>query len=78
MRIWDYAFTKGHVGPVHRHVRDAVAVWMAEGKLRTTRPDGAPTVTTLTKFTATYSRRGNVHTEEAIEGAPRAYVFELK
>jgi len=76
--IWDYAFTKGRVGPVHRHVRDAVAVWMADGKLRSTPRDGAPTITTLTKFTATYSRRGNVHTEEAIEGAPRAYVFELK
>lgn len=78
VRVWDYVFTTGHVGPVHRHVRDAVAVWVADGKLRSTPPGGAPTVTTVRKFTATYSRRGNVHTEEAIEGAPRAYVFELK
>src|SRR5947209_5321999 len=78
VRIWNYAFTMGQVGPVHRHVRDAVVVWMADGKLRSTPRDGAPTVATLTKFTATYSRRGDVHTEEAIEGAPRAYAFELK
>ena len=78
VRIWDYAFLTGRVGPLHRHVRDAVVVWMADGRLRSMPRDGAPTVTTLTKFTATYSRRGNVHTEEAIEGAPRAYVFELK
>jgi len=78
VRIWDYTFTNGRVGPVHRHVRDAVAVWMTGGKLRSTPRDGAPTVATQTKFTATYSRRGSVHTEEAIEGAPRAYVFELK
>jgi hypothetical protein len=51
---------------------------MADGKLRSTPRDAAAIVTTLTKFTATYSRRGNVHTEEAIEGALRAYVFELK
>jgi len=66
------------VGPLHRHLRDAVAVWMTGGRLRSTPRDGAPTVATQTKFTATYSRRGSVHTEEAIEGAPRAYVFELK
>jgi hypothetical protein len=78
VRIWDYAFIEGRVSAVHRHVRDAVVVWMADGKLRSTPRDGAPTVTTLTKFTATFSPRGNVHTEEAIEGAPRAYVFELK
>jgi hypothetical protein len=78
VRIWDYTFTRGQVGPVHRHVRDAVAVWMEGGKLRSTPRDGAPTVAAQTKFTATYSRRGSVHTEEAIEGAPRAYVFELK
>jgi hypothetical protein len=78
VRIWDYAFTKGHAGPLHRHVRDAVVVWMTGGTLRSTPRGGAPTVTTLTKFTATYSPRGGVHSEEAIEGAPRAYVFELK
>jgi quercetin dioxygenase-like cupin family protein len=78
VRVWDYAFTLHRVGPLHRHVRDAVAVWMEGGKLRATPRDGAPSVNTQTKFTATYSRRGTVHTEEAIEGAPHAYVFELK
>ncbi len=78
VRVWDYAFTPHRVGPLHRHVRDAVAVWLEGGKLRTTPRDGAPSVNTQTKFTATYSRRGTVHTEEAIEGAPHAYVFELK
>jgi predicted metal-dependent enzyme (double-stranded beta helix superfamily) len=78
VRIWDYTFTPRRVGPLHRHVRDAVAVWLEGGKLKTTPRDGAPGVNTQTKFTATYSRRGTVHTEEAIEGAPHAYVFELK
>jgi hypothetical protein len=78
VRIWDYAWPPRHVGPLHRHVRDNVVVWMEGGKLRSSPRDGAPTVNTLTKFTATYSRRGNIHSEEAIEGAPHAYVFELK
>jgi len=78
VRVWDYAFTPHRVGALHRHVRDAVAVWLEGGKLRATPRDGTPSVNTQTKFTATYSRRGSVHTEEAIEGAPHAYVFELK
>ena len=78
VRVWDYAFTPHRVGPLHRHVRDAVAVWVEGGKLRATPRDGASSVNTQTKFTATYSRRGSVHTEEAIEGTPHAYVFELK
>ncbi len=78
VRVWDYAFTPHRVGPLHRHVRDAVAVWVEGGKLRATPRDGASNVNTQTKFTATYSRRGSVHTEEAIEGTPHAYVFELK
>jgi quercetin dioxygenase-like cupin family protein len=78
VRVWDYAFTPHRVVPLHRHVRDAVAVWMEGGKLRAAPRDGAPSVNTQTKFTATYSRRGSVHTEEAVEGTPHAYVFELK
>jgi hypothetical protein len=78
VRVWDCAFTPHRVGPLHRHVRDAVAIWVEGGQLRATPRDGTPTVNTQTKFTATYSRRGVVHTEEAIEGAPHAYVFELK
>jgi hypothetical protein len=78
VRVWDYTFTPHRVGPLHRHVRDAVAVWLEGGKLKATSRDGTSNVNTQTRFTATYSRRGGVHTEEAIEGAPHAYVFELK
>ncbi len=78
VRVWDYTFTPHRVGPLHRHVRDAVAVWLEGGKLKATSRDGTSNVNTQRRFTATYSRRGGVHTEEAIEGAPHAYVFELR
>ncbi|MBI3491142.1 MAG: hypothetical protein HY047_05060 [Acidobacteria bacterium] len=78
VRVWEYAWPAGHAGPLHRHVRDNVVVWMADGKLRSTPRNGTPAITDVTKFRATYSPRGNVHSEEAIDGAPRAYVFELK
>ncbi|HEX7138607.1 MAG TPA: hypothetical protein VF219_12195 [Vicinamibacterales bacterium] len=78
IRVWDNIWPVGHGGPVHRHVRDTVVVWMADGKLRSTPQSGAQTVTEVKRLTVTYSTRGNVHSEEAIEGPPRAYVFELK
>lgn len=78
VRVWDNIWPVGHPGPVHRHVRDNVVVWMADGKLRSTPQSGAQTVTEVKRMTVTFSKRGNVHSEEAMEGPPRAYVFELK
>jgi len=78
VRVWENVWPVGQVGPVHRHVLDVVAVWIADGKLRSTAQTGAQSVSEFKRFTATYSKRGNVHSEEAIEGPPRAYVFELK
>lgn len=78
VRVWENTWPLGKVGPVHRHVRDNVVVWMADGKLRSTPRSGAPTVSEQKTFRVTYSKRGNVHSEEAIEGPLRGYVFELK
>ena len=78
VRVWDNIWPVGQTGPVHRHVRDVVAVWMADGRLRSTPQAGAQTVTEMKRLTVTYAKRGNVHSEEAIDGPPRAYVFELK
>jgi quercetin dioxygenase-like cupin family protein len=78
VRVWENTWPPGQPGPLHRHVRDNVVVWMADGTLRSTPKDGEPTVRDVKKLTVTYSARGNVHREEAIAGAPRAYVFELK
>jgi hypothetical protein len=78
VRVWDNVWPVGTAGQLHRHVHDNVVVWMADGKLRSTPQTGAPTVTEVRRLTVTYSKRGNVHTEQAMEGPPRAYVFELK
>jgi quercetin dioxygenase-like cupin family protein len=78
VRVWDNIWPVGHPGPVHRHVYDIVAVWVADGKLRSTPQSGATTTTEMKRMTVTFAKRGNVHSEEAVEGPPRAYVFELK
>ena len=78
VRVFENTWPLHQMGPRHKHVRDAVVVWTAGGKLRSISRTGAETVTEVKAFTVTMGNRGNEHSEEAIEGPPRAYVFELK
>jgi hypothetical protein len=78
VRVFENVWPLHQKGPLHKHVRDAVVVWTSGGKLQSTSRAGSQTVTEVKAFTATFGNRGNEHIEEAIEGPPRAYVFELK
>ena len=78
VRVFENTWPLHQRGPLHKHVRDVVAVWIAGGKLRSISRTGNENISTMKAFTATMGTRGNEHTEEAIEGPPRAYVFELK
>jgi hypothetical protein len=76
--VYDYTWTVGQKIPMHRHLRDAVVVWLGDGKLRSTAPDAEPGIVEAKVGGFRYATRGTVHTEEAIEGRPRAMIFELK
>jgi predicted metal-dependent enzyme (double-stranded beta helix superfamily) len=76
--VWDYTWTPGVEIPMHRHTRDAVVVWLADGKLRSTSPTDPPSIVEAKTGQVRYSARGTVHTENVIEGRPRAMVFEPK
>jgi hypothetical protein len=78
VRVFENVWPLHQKGPLHKHVRDAVVVWIAGGTLRSTSRTGAQTDTDVKAFTATFGNRGNEHSEEATAGPPRAYVFELK
>src|SRR5262249_43337629 len=47
VRVWENVWPLGKAGPMHRHVRDNVIVWMADGKLRSTPRSGEPSVGTI-------------------------------
>lgn len=76
--VWDYSWTPGATEVARRYARDAVVVWMGNGKLRSTSPGGTPAVMETVAGKIRYTTRGTVLTEAAVEGAPRAYVFEFK
>ncbi len=76
--VWDYTWTKGKTIPIHRHMRDAVVVWLQNGKLASRSPTDPPGVVEAETGKIRFSTRGTVHTEELVEGAARAMIFELK
>ena len=76
--IWDYTWTSGEPTPMHFHDKDVVVIYLEDGELRSTDPNGQSVVNPhyfgFTKFNS-----GNrVHTEELIKGKGRAIITELK
>ena len=76
--VWDYSWTPGAKEIARRYPRDAVIVWMGSGKMRSTRKGGAPARIDTVAGKMQYMTRGTVLTEAAVEGTPRAFVFEFK
>ena len=76
--VWDFTWTPGQPTPVHFHDKDALVVYLKNGALRSTTPDGKSTVNTLTVGKTTFNARDRVHTETLIEGESRAIITELK
>ena len=75
---WDYTWTPGIPTPTHFHDKDVVVVYLEEGELASTTPDGQvvnnPHFFGFTKFNA----RDRVHTETLVKGKARAIIVELK
>jgi hypothetical protein len=75
---WDYTWTPGNPTPTHFHDKDVVVVYLADGELASTTPDGQvvnnPHFFGFTKFNA----RDRVHTETLVKGKARAIIVELK
>jgi len=76
--VWDYTWTLGKPAPMHFHDKDLVVVYLADGQLKSTTPDGKsetyPISPGLTKFNAA----NRTHTEEVVRGSARAIIVELK
>ena len=63
---------------MHFHDKDVVVVYLKDGALKSTTPDGKSTVNKLTVGKTTFNARDRVHTETLIEGESRAIITEFK
>lgn len=76
--IWDYTWTPGVATPTHFHDKDVVVIYLAEGALTSTTPDGASVVNPHSFGFTKFNNRDRVHTETLTRGSARAIIVELK
>jgi hypothetical protein len=76
--VWDYTWTPDVATPMHFHDKDVVVVFLEDGDLKSTTPDGKVTVNSYNFGTVRFNLRDRTHTETLIRGKQRAIITELK
>jgi hypothetical protein len=76
--VWDYTWTPGVATPMHFHDKDVVVVFLDEGDLTSTTPDGQVVLNPYTPGTVRFNAGGRTHTETLVRGKQRAIITELK
>ena len=76
--VWDYSWTRGVPSPMHFHDKDVVVVYVEDGALQSTTPDGQNTVNEFKAGTTRFNTRDRVHTELMTSPRARAIITELK
>jgi len=76
--VWDYAWEPGVATPMHFHDKDVVVLFLEDGDLKSTTPDGQSVVTAYTPGTIRANARNRTHSETLVRGKQRAIITELK
>jgi hypothetical protein len=76
--VWDYTWKPDVPTPMHFHDKDVVVVFLNDGDLKSTTPDGQATVNAYTAGTVRFNQRARTHTETLVRGTQRAIITELK
>jgi hypothetical protein len=76
--VWDCTWTSGVATPMHFHDKDVVALFLEDGDLKSTTPDGQAVVNPHTSGTVMFNLRNRTHTETLVHGKQRAIFMELK
>jgi hypothetical protein len=76
--VWDYTWTQGKPTPMHFHDKDVVVVYLADGQLKSTTPDGKSVVNDVSFGLTRFNAPNRTHYEELVKGSARAIIVELK
>ncbi len=76
--VWDYTWTPGVATPMHFHDKDVVVVFLEDGDLKSTTPDGQVVVNSYKFGTIRFNARDRTHSETLVRGKQHAIVTELK
>ena len=76
--VWDYTWEPGKPTPMHYHDKDVVVVYLDDGALQSTTPDGKKVVNSYTYGLTKFNPRDRTHTELLVSGHQHAIMMELK
>lgn len=76
--VYDFQFDPKTPVPPHHHIRDAINVTVAGGRVRATTLDGQPSTVDLIVGEVLFRPRDRAHREDVVEGRPRNVIVELK
>ena len=76
--VWECTWTSGVATPMHFHDKDVVAVFLEDGDVKSTTPDGQSVVNPHTFGEVRFALRNRAHTETLVRGKQRAIFTELR
>ena len=76
--VWDYTWTRDQATAMHFHDKDALVVYLKDGSVKSTTPDGKSDVTPRKVGMVAFNARARVHTETLVDGESRGIITEFK
>ncbi len=76
--VWDYTWKPGVATPMHYHDKDVVVLFLEDGDLKSTEPDGKSVVNSYSAGTVRFNKGNRTHSETLVKGKERALITELK
>lgn len=78
INVWDYTWLPGRPTAMHFHSTDVVAIYLENGAIKSTAPDGKSVINEHSFGLVKFNTRNRAHTEELVMGKARAIMVELK
>jgi len=76
--VWDFTWTPGRPTAMHFHQNDVLVVYLGDGELESTTPDGKKTVSASSFGQTKFNPRDRTHSELLVKGSQRVIAVELK
>ncbi len=76
--VWDYTWKPNVPTPMHYHDKDVVVLFLKDGDVKSTTPDGKSVVNSFTRGTVRFNKGNRTHFETLVKGEQRALITELK
>jgi quercetin dioxygenase-like cupin family protein len=78
IRVWNYTWLPGKPTPMHFHNTEIVVVYLGNGDIAATTPDGKKTVTHHNPGDIVFNTANRSHSEELVQGEMSGVMLELK